>query len=84
MADLRAVREEVRLWNAALLERPQLIVASKRDAVSDPDPLPDLLEEGRRLGLEVVPISAVSHAGLDALKRRLAERVLVPVPAEGA
>jgi GTP-binding protein len=84
VADLRAVREEVRLWNAELLERPQLIVGSKRDAVSEPDPLPALLEEGRRLGIEVVPISAVSHAGLDELKQRLAGRIRVPVPTEGA
>ena len=81
VADLLAVREEVRQWNAELLDRPQVIVASKRDAVSDPDPLPALLAEGRRLGVPVVPISAVSHAGLDELKQRLAERVLAADPA---
>ena len=51
VADLRAVREEVRRWDPALLERPQLIVASKRDAVAEPDPLPALRAEAAALGL---------------------------------
>jgi GTP-binding protein len=33
--DLRTVREEVRLWNPSLLGRPQIVVASKRDALSE-------------------------------------------------
>jgi GTP-binding protein len=82
VADLHAVREEVRAHRPALLERPQLIVATKRDAVGDPDPLPALVEEGRRLGLEVRPVSAVTGEGLTELKRAVL-RVLdsvAPVP----
>jgi GTP-binding protein len=79
--DLRALREEIRQWNPGLLERPQVIVASKRDAVSDPDPLPALIEEGRRLGLDVVAISAATHEGLETLKQRLAADVLAAAPA---
>src|SRR5213083_1288542 len=30
VADLRAVRDEVRLWSAVLLDRPQLVAATKR------------------------------------------------------
>ena len=71
-ADLAAVREEVRQWNAALLERPQLVAATKRDAVdAGHDPLPALQEAARGLGLEVVPVAAVTGAGLGDLKRRL-------------
>jgi GTP-binding protein len=69
--DLRLVREEVLRWDASLLERPQLVVASKRDAVSEEDPLPRLRESAAALGLEVVPVSAVSGEGLLALERRL-------------
>jgi GTP-binding protein len=72
VADLRAVREELRSWDETLLARPSLVAASKRDATSEKDPLPALEEEARRLGLEVVPISAVAHTGLDELKKRLA------------
>jgi GTP-binding protein len=78
-ADLHAVREEVRQWNAELLDRPQLVVASKRDALSDPDPLPALQASARALGLDVMPISAVAQQGLAELKQRLAALVAVPV-----
>jgi GTP-binding protein len=74
-ADLRAVREEVRQWDAPLLERPQLVVATKRDAVTAPDPLPALEAEARRLGLELRAVSAVSGEGLGELKRSLGRLV---------
>ncbi|HYU43300.1 MAG TPA: GTPase CgtA, partial [Vicinamibacteria bacterium] len=73
--DLRAVRGEVREWNAEMLERPQLVIATKRDALGDEDPLPALREEARLLGLQVVPVSAVTGDGLLELKRALATRV---------
>jgi GTPase len=75
VVDLRTVREEVRAWDSALLTRPQLVVATKRDAVTEPDPLPALVDEARGLGMEVVPVSAVTGAGLLELKRALARRV---------
>jgi 50S ribosomal subunit-associated GTPase HflX len=50
-------------------------VATKRDAVTDPDPLPALEEEARRLGLEVRPVSAVTGEGLAELKRSLGRMV---------
>ena len=71
VADFHAVREEVKAHSPLLLERPQLIAATKRDAACDPDPLGALQEEGRRLGLEVRPISAVTGEGLPELKRAL-------------
>jgi GTPase len=71
-ADLAAVREEVRQWNPELLARPQLVAATKRDAVDvGNDPLPALQETARGLGLDVVPVAAVTGAGLADLKRRL-------------
>ncbi len=69
--DLRLVREEVRRFAPALLERPELVAAAKRDAVDARDPLSALEAEARRAGLDVVPISAVTGEGLLALKRRL-------------
>jgi GTP-binding protein len=86
--DLRAVREEVRAWNEEMLGRPQLVAATKRDAKAEVDPLPALREEARRLGLEVLPVSAATGEGLLDLRRALAARVAQaraePVPvAEG-
>lgn len=75
-ADLVAVREEVRAWNADLLERPQLVAATKRDAVDAPsDSLPSLVQVAREMGLEVAPVSAVTGEGLLDLKRRLVRLV---------
>ena len=86
-ADLRAVREEVRRWDPALLERPQLLVASKRDAVAEDDPLPALRAEAEGLRIPLFPVSAVTGAGLLELKRALlaavrAARDVETVPAE--
>jgi GTP-binding protein len=83
-ADLLAVREEVRLWDADLIERPQLVAATKRDAVISPDPLPALRAAAGRIGLEVAPVSAVTGEGLVQLERRLLQLVEATVPAESA
>ena len=45
--DLRLVLEEVRRFQPALLDRPQLVAASKRDALSGEDPLPALARRSR-------------------------------------
>jgi GTPase len=82
VADFHAVREEARLWDPQLLEKPQLLAASKRDAVQeDGDPLPELRRAASDLGVPVFPISAVSGAGLTELKRALWSRLATP-PAE--
>ena len=71
VADLRAVREEVRQYAPGLIERPQIVVASKRDAVAELDPLPALAAEAQALGLALFPISAVTGAGVLDLKRAI-------------
>ena len=71
VADLRAVRAEVGQYAAELVDRPQLIVASKRDAVAEDDPLPALRAEADALGLPVHPISAVTGAGVLEMKRAI-------------
>ena len=79
--DLRLAREEVRQRAPSLLERPQLVVASKRDlAPAEGDPLPAFRDAAAREGLEVVEVSAVTGFGLDELKRRLL-RMLESAPA---
>jgi GTP-binding protein len=63
------VREEVRRFDPALLARPQLVVATKRDAVAEDDPLPGLRAEAEALGIPILAISAVTGAGVLDLKR---------------
>jgi len=70
--DLALVREEVRRYAPDLLERPQIVGATKRDlAGGAADPLEALRLAAAGEGLEVVPVSAVTGEGLDRLKRRL-------------
>lgn len=69
--DLALVREEVRRYGPDLLERPQLVAATKRDLAGTGDPLPGLRRAALRLGLDVVPVSAATGEGLLSLKRRL-------------
>ncbi len=83
VCDLLAVREEVRCWDPALLARPQLVAAAKRDLASgEPDPLLGVLREAAaKLGMEVRPVSAVSGAGLAELTRSLLRLVEAARPA---
>jgi GTP-binding protein len=70
-ADLQLVREEVRSYLPELLERPQLVAATKRDLAGSAQQLASLERAASRLGLEVVAVSALTGEGLVALKRRL-------------
>jgi GTP-binding protein len=80
-SDLRAVREEVARFDPALLERPQLLAATKRDALAAPDPLPALRQAADGMGLETIPVSAVTGDGLAALKHALLGLVEAAEPA---
>lgn len=69
--DLALVRDEILSYLPELLERPQLVAATKRDLGDGADGLLALEQAASRLGLELVPVSAVTGAGLARLKRRL-------------
>jgi len=79
--DLEQVREEVRAFDQALLDRPSLLAATKRDALTAPDPLPGLEEAARRLGMAVVPVSAATGQGLEDLKRSVLALLKAAAPA---
>jgi GTPase len=81
-ADLQEVLEEVAAWDPALLNRPQVLAATKRDVVTEEDPLPGLVEMAASRGIRVVPVSAATGQGLLELKRALAGLLArAPVPA---
>jgi GTP-binding protein len=82
--DLELVRDEVRRYLPELLERPQLVAATKLDAAAAPDALASLQRAAEPLGLEVVPVSAVTGDGLVALKRRLLGLLAAAKVAEAA
>jgi GTP-binding protein len=82
--DLELVRDEVRRYLPELLERPQLVAATKQDAAASPDALASLRSAAEPLGLEVVPVSAVTGDGLAQLKRRLLGRLAATKVADAA
>ena len=78
VADLLSVREEVARFDPALAERPQMLAATKRDAVSAEDPLPSLRQAADALGLATFPVSAATGEGLSELKRGLLSLAAAP------
>jgi GTPase len=77
-----AINAELEAYRAHLLERPMIVVATKIDALDDPERLESLREHARATGREFFAISAVTGEGLDPLKRRVGVLLesLVPHP----
>jgi GTPase len=65
--DFEAVQRELSLFSPELGAKPQLVAATKIDAVSDPDLVDRLEAHIKTLGLPFARISAVSGAGIDSL-----------------
>ena len=66
-ADLDTVRRELSLFDAAMLEKPQLVAANKIDALDEPERLATLQARAAELGLPCLPISAAAGTGVPAL-----------------
>jgi len=65
--DFDAIRRELRLYNAQLLEKPQIVAANKIDALDDPARASALATRARELDLPFFQISAVTGEGVSAL-----------------
>lgn len=65
--DFTTIRRELEFYNPALMEKPQLVVANKLDAVDDPDRVDALERHAQSLGLPLHRISAVTGEGVPAL-----------------
>ncbi|RYM06838.1 GTPase ObgE [Sporolactobacillus sp. THM7-7] len=68
--DYKKINEELKSYQWRLLERPQVIAASKMDL---PDAAENLKVFKKKIGpdVPVFPISSVTHSGLDALLRKV-------------
>ena len=69
--DLAVIRRELELFRADLLQRPQMVAASKIDALDDPERLTGLEARAAEWGLPVIEISAVTGQGVPALLESL-------------
>ena len=65
--DFETIRRELGLYNPALLEKPQLVVANKIDALDEPARVAALEHHAQALGLPFFRISAVTGSGVQAL-----------------
>ncbi len=76
--DLETLRRELELFDPSLLDRPQMVVANKIDALDDADRLTALETRGVAWSMPVHAISAVTGQGvaslLEAVWLRLAAR----------
>jgi GTP-binding protein len=72
--DLRTVERELKAWNPELLERPRLLVGSKKDAVR-PERRESLRRAAARRKLPYFEISAVTGDGVPALVAAMRERM---------
>jgi len=65
--DLTVLRRELELFRAELLERPQVVVATKIDSLDDKERVARLTAKAAEWSLPVLTISAVTGQGVPAL-----------------
>jgi GTPase len=78
-ADVATIEDELARFSKEVSARPRVIVASKADAVSDPERLTSIGRAAERRGLPHFEISAATHAGLPELVAHLFHAVSRPV-----
>nr|MBA2570392.1 GTPase ObgE [Chloroflexota bacterium] len=87
-ADFGVIREELRLHDPRLIEKPTLVVANKLDLADAEPRLAAFRRARKREGLEFVAVSARELLGLDGLLRALAlllpDRAALAEPGEPA
>jgi GTP-binding protein len=69
------VSRELESYSPELLKKPQIVLGTKTDALSDRSFLEKLKEEFSRLGYEFIPVSAVSGEGLEELKYAIVRKL---------
>jgi GTPase len=65
--DFETIRRELELYSRTLLEKPELVVANKIDAVDEPQRITALEARAQTAGLPFFKISAVTGEGVAAL-----------------
>src|SRR5436305_7352514 len=73
--DFLTISRELELYNADLLGKPQLVAASKMDALDEPERVAALRDFCNERGLALFTISAVTGLGLKELVNALGKRV---------
>jgi len=75
--DYLAINKELEAYDESILDRPQIIVATKMDLPESNDNLAEfkqqIAEDDRGKDFEVLPISSVTHDGLQELVQKTAD-----------
>ena len=74
-SDVLVLERELREFSPEVAARPRVLVASKMDAVSDPERPASIARAAAARGLPFFEISAVTHRGLERLTRSFSESV---------
>jgi len=75
VSDYLTVNRELRAYNPALAQRPQLVVATKIDALDEPERLEALRHQAELDGVPFFAISAVANQGTKELVFSIGERL---------
>lgn len=73
--DFEKISRELELYNPELLEKPQMVVASKMDALDESERLERLKAFCAEQGLELLEISSVTGLGIQELIYKLGQRL---------
>jgi GTP-binding protein len=73
--DYVTVNKELRAYNPDLAERPQFVVATKIDAIDEPERLETLRQQAKMDGLPFFAISSVTNKGTQELVAAVAEEL---------
>lgn len=71
VADFDTIRRELELYDPSLLEKPQIVVANKMDAVDEPDRVKALERRAKSMDLPFFKVSAVTGDGVPKLLEAL-------------
>ena len=82
--DYTVINLELTAYNEELGRRPQIVVATKIDALDDPERLENLKSEARRDGKPFFAISSVTGAGVQELIYEVSRLMTTPEPEENA
>jgi GTP-binding protein len=73
--DYEVINRELAAYDPQLAERPQIVVATKIDALDEPERLERLKQKAREDGREFFEISSVTNRGMRELVRAVAREL---------
>jgi GTP-binding protein len=75
LADWEAINRELTLFDPALAEKPQIVVANKIDLPAGREKIPELQELFRKMSLDFRAVSAATGEGVPELKHLVSSRL---------